>query len=75
MMKNLQKKSSIRPEIIEVDAWTARKTSEVSIHNEKPTKEKPDKTRSYPSGLGQNTKKKEMTLIKEREEREEEETW
>ena len=51
-----------------------RKAPEVSIHDEKPTKEKPDKTRSYPSGLGQNMKKKEMTLIKGREEREEEDT-
>ena len=50
MIKNLQKKSLIRPEVIQVDAWIVRKTPEVSIHDEKPTKEEPDKIRSYPNG-------------------------
>jgi len=57
-----------------MDAWIVRNTSEVSIYNEKPTKEEPDKTRSYLGELGQNTKKKKMTHIKRREEIEEGDT-
>ena len=49
-MKNPQKNSRIRPKVIQMDAWTVKKTPEVSIYDEKPTKEESDKTKSYPSG-------------------------
>ena len=51
----------------------SEKIPKVSIHDEKHIKEEPDKTRSYPGEVGQNTKK-EMTHIKRKEEIEEGDT-
>ena len=62
----------IRLEVIKVDALIVRRNPRRLRAWWKTKKEEPDKTRSYPSKQGQNTKKKEMTHIKEKKEEREE---